>query len=120
MRPKQASTAWDDWRQQLRDTLASEPAAALPEQACGVAKRKAYSRRAIADILQQHAQGVPITALCARFGISRSTLYRWRKQPSEKGAGKQSLEDENRSLKRRVGELTVEKTLLQQFLRRAR
>jgi transposase-like protein len=88
------------------------------QKAFEVGKRKAYSRQQVAAILHQYANGTPVSVVCARTGVSRSTLYRWR--ASAVTQHRDSLEDENRSLRRRVNALEVDKTLLQEILRRDR
>jgi putative transposase len=88
------------------------------QEAIEVGKRKAYSPQQVAAILRQYATGMPVSVVCARMGISRSTLYRWRASAAEGQRG--SLELENRSLRRRVNALEVDKTLLQEILRRDR
>ena len=56
------------------------------------------------------------------MGISENTFYRWKKvygglQPSEARRLKQ-LEDENAKLKRLVAELTLDKAMLQDAVRK--
>jgi transposase-like protein len=87
------------------------------QKAFEVGKRKAYSPQQVDAILQQYATGTPVSVVCARTGVSRSTLYRWR---TSAVAEHNSLEVENRSLRRRVNALEVDKTLLQEILRRDR
>jgi hypothetical protein len=83
-----------------------------------VQRRKRYTKEQVTKILHQHAQGVPIQALVARFGVSRSTLRRWRLRAATAEGWQRTLEHENRSLRRRVGNLSADKTLLQRMLRR--
>ena len=56
------------------------------------------------------------------MGISENTFYRWKRvygglQPSEARRLKQ-LEDENAKLKRLVADLTLDKTMLQDVVRK--
>ena len=60
--------------------------------------------------------------VCRKLGISQNTFYRWRKmygeiQPSEIKRLKQ-LEEENRKLKRIVADLTLDKQMLQDVLKK--
>jgi len=90
----------------------------LVAEAVAVGKRKLYTPHRIAAILRQYSQGASVADLCDRFGISRSTLMRWRVRA---GDGEQKkLESENRSLRQRVSQLNAEKILLQQILRHRR
>jgi putative transposase len=85
-------------------------------------KRKRFSVEQIVAVLKEHELGVSGTELCRRVGISENTFYRWKKvygglQPSEARRLKQ-LEDENAKLKRLVAELTLDKTMLQDVVRK--
>jgi transposase-like protein len=81
--------------------------------------RKRYAKDQVSTILGQYAQGVPVRVLTARFGVSPSTLRRWRLRAAAADGGRQrTLEHENRSLRRRIGDLSADKTFLQRLLRR--
>jgi putative transposase len=85
-------------------------------------KRKRFSVEQIVAVLKEHELGVPGTELCRRFGVSENTFYRWKKvygglEPSEARRPEQ-LEDENSRLKRLVAELTSDKTMLQDVVRK--
>jgi transposase-like protein len=88
------------------------------QEAIDVGKHKGHSPQQVATTLQQYTTGTPVSVICARMGISRSTLYRWRAAAATERGG--SLAHENRSLRRRVNALEVDKTLLQEILRRDR
>jgi putative transposase len=80
--------------------------------------RKRYAKEQVSAILREYAQGVPVRVLTARFGVSRSTLRRWRLHAAAAGGWQRTLEHENRLLRRRIGDLSADKTLLQRILRR--
>jgi putative transposase len=85
-------------------------------------KRKRFSVEQIVAVLKEHELVVPGTELCRRVGVSENTFYRWKKvygglEPSEARRPKQ-LEDENATLKRLVAELTLDKTMLQDVVRK--
>jgi putative transposase len=72
--------------------------------------------------VQQVEAGVPVAEVCRKFGISEQTFYRWKKKyggmaPSEIARLRQ-LEEENRRLKAIVADLTLDKQMLQEVLRK--
>ncbi len=82
-------------------------------------KRSRFSEQQIAFLLKQADDGVSVEA--AR-PISQQTYYRWRKKyaglmPSELRRLKQ-LEEENNRLKRMVADLSLDKEMLQDVIRR--
>ena len=58
----------------------------------------------------------------AETGISEQTFYRWKKKFAGLGVAEirrlQQLEEENRRLKTLVADLTLDKTMLQEVVRR--
>ena len=76
----------------------------------------------IAFILKQADDGTSVEEVCRKAGISQQTYYRWRKKyaglmPSEVRRLKQ-LEEENARLKRMVADLSLDKDMLQDVIRR--
>jgi len=72
--------------------------------------------------LKQADDGVGIDEVCRKAGISQQTYYRWRKKyaglmPSELRRLKQ-LEEENNCLKRMVADLSLDKEMLQDVIKR--
>ena len=85
-------------------------------------KRSKFSDQQIAFILRQAEEGTRVEEVCRKAGISVQTYYRWRKKygglmPSETKRLKQ-LEEENQRLKRLVAELSLDKEMLQEVLRK--
>jgi len=85
-------------------------------------RKSKFSEEQIASIVTQAQAGVPIEELCRKYGISTQTFYRWRSKfagltPSELRR-MQELEEENRRLKRVVADLTLDKQILQDVLRK--
>ena len=85
-------------------------------------KRKQFSEQQIAIALEQVRSGLKVEEVCRKLGVSQNTFYRWRKkygpmQPSEIKRLKQ-LEDENKRLKSIVADLTLDKAMLQEVLRK--
>lgn len=75
-----------------------------------------------AFILKQGEDGTPVAEICRKAGISQATYFNWKKKyggllPTEMRRLKQ-LEDENGRLKRIVADLSLDKEMLQDVLRR--
>ena len=85
-------------------------------------KKSRFSEQQIAFILKQAEDGTSVEEVCRKAGISQQTYYRWRKKyaglmPSELRRLKQ-LEEENSRLKRMVADLSLDKEMLQDVIRR--
>ena len=85
-------------------------------------KRSKFSDQQIAFILRQAEEGTRVQEVCRKAGISQQTYYRWRKKygglmPSEMRRLKQ-LEEENVRLKRLVADLSLDKEMLQEVVRK--
>jgi len=85
-------------------------------------KKTKFSEGQIAFILRQAEEGTAVAEVCRKAGISEATFYNWRKKyggllPSEMKRLKQ-LEEENNRLKRIVADLSLDKEMLQDVLRR--
>ncbi len=86
-------------------------------------KRKRFSTEQIAAVLQQAEQGVPVGELCRKVGISEQSFYRWEKvygglQPSE-GRELKQRRDEVAQLKRLVADLSLDKVMLQDVIKKS-
>lgn len=85
-------------------------------------KRSKFSEQQIAYILRQAEEGTTVEEVCRKAGISVQTYYRWRSKygglmPSEMKRLK-LLEEENVRLKRLVANLSLDKEMLQDVIRR--
>ena len=85
-------------------------------------KASRFSETQKAFILKQVADGMPVADLCRKAGISQATYFNWKKKydgllPSEMRRLKQ-LEDENGKLRKVVADLSLDKEMLQDALRR--
>ena len=84
--------------------------------------KKRFSVGQMVSVLKQSEVGVPVAELIRKVGISEQTFYRWK----AKYAGREvdqvrqmkQLRDENTRLKQLVAELTLDKTMLQDVLRK--
>ena len=85
-------------------------------------KASKFSEAQKAFILKQGADGMPVADLCRKAGISQATYFSWKKKydgllPDEMRRLKQ-LEDENAKLRGDVADLSLDKEMLQDALRR--
>jgi len=85
-------------------------------------KKSRFSDQQIAYILRQAEEGTSVEEVCRKAGISEATYYNWRKKygglmPSEMKRLKQ-LDEENRRLKKLVADLSLDKEMLQDVIRR--
>jgi putative transposase len=85
-------------------------------------KKTKFSEGQIAFILRQAEEGTAVAEVCRKAGIAEATFYNWRKKygglmPSEMKRLKQ-LEEENGRLKRIVADLSLDKEMLQDVIRR--
>jgi len=85
-------------------------------------KRSKFTDSQIAFILRQAEEGTPVEEVCRKAGISQQTYYRWRKRygglmPSEMKRLKQ-LEEENANLKQLVADLSLDRAMLQDVIKR--
>lgn len=85
-------------------------------------KRSKFTEAQIAFVLKQADDGLSVGEVCRKAGISEATYYNWRKKygglmPSEMKRLK-SLEEENTRLKRLVADLSLDKAMLQDVIKR--
>jgi putative transposase len=85
-------------------------------------RKSKFTAEQIAYCLTQAEAGVPTAELCRKYGISQQTYYRWKTKfgglaPSEVQRLKE-LEDENARLKKIVADLSLDKQILQDALRK--
>ena len=85
-------------------------------------KASRFSDAQKAFILKQGADGIPVADICRKAGISQASYFNWKKKydgllPSEMRRLKQ-LEDENSKLRKVVADLSLDKEMLQDALRR--
>jgi len=84
--------------------------------------KKKYSVEQIVSVLKQAEVGVPIAELIRKVGISEQTFYRWKSKyvglEVDQVRQLKQLRDENTRLKQLVAELTLDKTMLQDVIRK--
>ena len=85
-------------------------------------KASKFSDAQKAYILKQGEEGTPVAEICRKAGISQATYFNWKKKyagllPDEMRRLKQ-LEDENSRLKKIVADLTLDREMLQDVIKR--
>ena len=85
-------------------------------------KASRFSDAQKAFILKQGEEGVPVAEICRKAGLSQAAYFNWKKKyagmmPSEMKRLKQ-LEDENSRLKKIVADLSLDREMLQDVIRR--
>ena len=85
-------------------------------------KRKQFTEEQIAFALRQAEAGTSVEEVCRKLGISEPTFHRWKKQFAGMGVAEirwlKQLEEENAKLKRLVADLSLDKEMLQEVLRK--
>jgi putative transposase len=85
-------------------------------------KRSRFTEEQIVRIVEGVEGGLPVGEVIRQQGVSRNTLYRWRRKyaglevPEAKRL--KTLAEENSRLKRVVADLTLDKQMLQEVLSR--
>lgn len=76
----------------------------------------------IAQALRRVEGGVAVAEVCRDVGITETTFYRWKRKFGGLGTPElrelRQLRDENRRLKQLVADLTLDRTMLQETLRK--
>ena len=75
-----------------------------------------------AFIIKQGEEGTPVAEICRKAGVSQATYFNWKKKyagmlPSEMRRVRE-LEQENARLKKIVADLTLDREMLQDVIKR--
>ena len=85
-------------------------------------RKTAFTEEQIAYSLRQAEAGTPIVEVCRKLGVSEQTFYRWKRRFAGMGVAElrrlRLVEDENRKLKQLVADLTLDKHMLQEVIRK--
>jgi len=85
-------------------------------------KRSKFSEEQVAHALREAESGTPVGDVCRQLGVSEATFYAWKKKYAHLGVSElrrlRQLEDENTRLKRLVADLTLDKHMLSEALRK--
>ena len=85
-------------------------------------KKSRFSEEQIAFALRQSESGTPVEEICRKLGVAEATFYRWKKKFAGMGVSEvrrlKQLEEENRKLKQLVADLSLDKAMLQEVVRK--
>jgi len=86
-------------------------------------KKSQYTAEQITFALRQAESGTPVSEVCRKMGISEQTFYRWKRKYIGMGVAEvrrlKILEEETRKLKQPVADLSLDKQMLQDVLRKS-
>ena len=81
-----------------------------------------FTEQQVVAALRQAENGTPVGEVCRKLGISEQTFYRWKRKFAGMGVAElrrlRQVEDENRRLKQLVADLTLDRQMLQEALRK--
>jgi putative transposase len=85
-------------------------------------KKSKFTEAQIAFAIKQSESGVTVEEICRKLGVSQQTFYNWKKKyggldPTELRRLRQ-LEEENVKLKKIVADLSLDKQMLQDVLKK--
>jgi putative transposase len=85
-------------------------------------RKSRYTEEQIVMALRQAEAGTPVREICRKLQVTEQTFYRWRRKYAGLGVSElrelKQLKEENRRLKRVVADLTLDKDILQEALRK--
>ena len=85
-------------------------------------KRSKFSEEQVTFALRQHDAGTPVGDICRQLGVSEATFYVWKKRYAHLGVAElrelRQLREENSRLKRLVVDLTLDKQILSDVVKK--
>ena len=85
-------------------------------------KKSKFSEEQVAYALRLAELGTPVADVCRQMGIAEATFYVWRKKYAQLGVAEmrqlRQLTEENARLKRLVADLTLDKQILQEVIKK--
>jgi putative transposase len=85
-------------------------------------KKTKFTEAQIVFALRQADTGVTVAEVCRKMGISEATYYNWKKKYGGLGVPElrrlKQLEEENQQLKQLVADLSLDKQMLQDVLKK--
>ena len=86
-------------------------------------KRSKFTEAQIAFALKQSETGIRVDEICRKLGISQATFFNWKKKYGGLGVSElrrlRQLEEENNQLKKLVADLSLDKEMLQEVIKKA-
>ncbi len=85
-------------------------------------KSSRYTAEQVAFAMRQAESGTLVPDICRKMGIAEQTFYRWKRKFAGMGIAEvrrlRLIEEENRKLKQLVADLSLDKQMLQDVLRK--
>jgi putative transposase len=85
-------------------------------------KRSKFTEAQIVFAIKQSETGTPVSEVCRKMGISEATFYNWKKKYGGLGISElrllRQLQEENAKLKQIVADLSLDKQMLQDVLKK--
>ncbi len=85
-------------------------------------KKSRFTEEQIVHALRQAEMGTPAVEVCRKLGVTEQTFYRWKRKFAGMGVVElrrlRQVEEENRKLKQLVADLSLDKHMLQEALRK--
>ena len=85
-------------------------------------KKSRFTEEQITYALRLADGGTSVVDVCRQIGVSEATYYTWKKKYADLGISEvrrlKMLEDENARLRRIVADLTLDKQILQEVVRK--
>ena len=85
-------------------------------------RKSRFTEAQIAMALRQGEAGTPVEEIFRKLGVSEATFFRWKKKYGSLGVPElrelKQLRDENRKLKGLVADLSLDKTIIQEALKK--
>jgi putative transposase len=83
-------------------------------------RKTAFTEEQIAYALREVEAGMSVVEASRKLGVTQQTFYRWKRKFGGMGVAElrrlRVLEDENRTLKQLVADLTLDKHMLQEVI----
>ena len=85
-------------------------------------KRSRFTEEQITYALRQSDAGTPVADICRQLGVSEASFYVWKKKYAHLGVTElrelRQLREENARLKRLVADLTLDKQILSDVVKK--
>lgn len=85
-------------------------------------KKSKFTEAQIVFAIKQSEQGVKVDEICRKMGVSEATFYNWKKKYGGMGVSElrefRQLKEENVRLKQMVADLSLDKQMLQDIVKK--